>query len=119
VVADAVAEGLIARAAAAQTDEKPEPGALGSDEPLADWERELLQGEKVLTEDTEVAIDLTPAPEAAAADAAPAAEASAVEAPAAETVPAAEAPVAEAPVAEAPTAEAPAADAAPEATPEA
>jgi small subunit ribosomal protein S2 len=45
VVADAVAEGLIARAAAGQADEKPEPGALGSDEPLADWERELLQGQ--------------------------------------------------------------------------
>jgi small subunit ribosomal protein S2 len=45
VVADAVAEGLMARAAAAQTDDKPEPGALGTDEPLADWERELLQGE--------------------------------------------------------------------------
>jgi small subunit ribosomal protein S2 len=47
VVADAVAEGLIARAAAGQADEKPEPGALGSDEPLADWERELLQGQDV------------------------------------------------------------------------
>jgi small subunit ribosomal protein S2 len=47
VVADAVAEGLIARAGAAQGEEKPEPGAgeLGADEPLADWERELLQGQ--------------------------------------------------------------------------
>jgi small subunit ribosomal protein S2 len=47
VVADAVAEGLIARAGAAQSDgdAKPEPtGELGADEPLADWERELLQG---------------------------------------------------------------------------
>src|SRR4051794_3749570 len=45
VIADAVAEGLIARAGAAQGEEKPEPGALGADEPLADWERELLQGD--------------------------------------------------------------------------
>ena len=44
VVADAVADGLIARAAAAESDEKPEPGTLGADEPLADWERELLEG---------------------------------------------------------------------------
>ena len=43
VVADAVAEGLMARAGVGQTDEKP--GAeLGGDEPLADWERELLSG---------------------------------------------------------------------------
>ena len=44
VIADAVADGLIARAGAAQGEEKPEPGALGADEPLADWEKELLQG---------------------------------------------------------------------------
>src|SRR6476620_2195873 len=44
VIADAVAEGLIARAGASQGEEKPEPGTLGADEPLADWERELLQG---------------------------------------------------------------------------
>ena len=43
VVADAVAEGLVARAGAAAGEEKPEPGALGADEPLAEWERELLQ----------------------------------------------------------------------------
>jgi small subunit ribosomal protein S2 len=108
-----VAEGLIQRAAAAAGDEKPEPGVVGSDEPLADWERELLQGEKVLDEDTTVAIDLTPAAET------PAAQAPAAEAPAAEA-PAAEAPAAEAPVADAPAAEAAeAAEAAPEATPEA
>jgi small subunit ribosomal protein S2 len=45
VVADAVAEGLIARAGAAQGEEKPEAAAPGADEPLADWERELLQGQ--------------------------------------------------------------------------
>jgi small subunit ribosomal protein S2 len=75
VIADAVAEGLIARSGAATGDAKVEPGA---DQPLADWERELLEGEKK------------------ADDAAPAAEAPAAEAPAAEA-PAAEAPAAEAP----------------------
>jgi len=83
VIADAVAEGLMSRAGAKGGDEKPEAGQLAVDEPLAEWERELLAGK------TE-----TPA--------APAAEA-----------PAAEAPAAEAPAAEAPAAEAPAADAAP------
>ena len=46
VVADAVAEGLMARAglaANAGRDEKPEPGVLATDEPLADWETELLR----------------------------------------------------------------------------
>ena len=44
VVADAVAEGLIARAGAAGTDEKPVGDRVASEEPLAEWERELLQG---------------------------------------------------------------------------
>jgi small subunit ribosomal protein S2 len=46
VIADAVADGLIARSgrgAGRAADEKPEPGAVGADEPLAEWERELLQ----------------------------------------------------------------------------
>jgi small subunit ribosomal protein S2 len=42
VVADAVAEGLIARSGA-KTAEGAEAG-IGSDEPLADWERDLLEG---------------------------------------------------------------------------
>jgi small subunit ribosomal protein S2 len=45
VVADAVADGLMSRAAAAANagrDEKPEPGVLAGDEPLSEWERELL-----------------------------------------------------------------------------
>jgi small subunit ribosomal protein S2 len=50
VVADAVADGLMARVAARQAEGKAADGAeaavpgseLGSDEPLADWERELL-----------------------------------------------------------------------------
>src|SRR5580704_13169260 len=44
VVADAVAEGLIARAGASGTDEKPAGSPIGTEEPLAAWERELLQG---------------------------------------------------------------------------
>jgi small subunit ribosomal protein S2 len=48
VVADAVADGLIARAgAAANGEEKPAPpadGVLGAEEPLAEWERALLEG---------------------------------------------------------------------------
>ncbi|MET0524382.1 MAG: 30S ribosomal protein S2 [Nocardioides sp.] len=90
VVADAVAEGLIARSGA-KTGEG-EAAAPGAEEPLAEWERELLGG-----------------------DEAPATEATAPEAPAAADAPAAEAPVAETPAAEAETpaaeAEAPAAEA--------
>ena len=44
VVADAVAEGLIARAGASSSDEKPAVGQVGVQEPLAEWERELLVG---------------------------------------------------------------------------
>jgi small subunit ribosomal protein S2 len=79
VVADAVAEGLIARNAKATGNEE------AAAEPLAEWERELLEGDK-----------------------APAAEAPVAEAPVAE------APVAEAPVAEAAVEEAPATEAATE-----
>lgn len=45
VVADAVADGLIARAGAStDTEQKPETAeAVAADEPLADWERELLE----------------------------------------------------------------------------
>ena len=47
VVADAVADGLIARAGAAAADTKPAPEGgegVGAAEPLAEWERELLEG---------------------------------------------------------------------------
>ncbi|WP_213454552.1 30S ribosomal protein S2 [Rhizomonospora bruguierae] len=47
VVAAAVADGLIARSGKAQrggAEEKPQPGAVASGEPLAEWERELLEG---------------------------------------------------------------------------
>src|SRR5438105_50210 len=40
----AVNEGLIARAGASSGDEKPAGDRLGTEEPLAEWERELLQG---------------------------------------------------------------------------
>ena len=44
VVADAVADGLMARGAAAESDDKPSPvGELGVEEPLAEWERDLLE----------------------------------------------------------------------------
>ena len=46
VVADAVAEGLIARAGAAGGDEKPAGSQIGTEEPLAEWERELLVGSR-------------------------------------------------------------------------
>jgi small subunit ribosomal protein S2 len=48
VVADAVADGLIARAGAAAGEEKPAADVssadIGVEEPLAEWERELLEG---------------------------------------------------------------------------
>src|SRR6266571_2219438 len=44
VVADAVADGLMARGGEADGEEKPSPtGELGTEEPLAEWERELLE----------------------------------------------------------------------------
>ncbi|MCO6011103.1 30S ribosomal protein S2 [Actinoallomurus purpureus] len=96
VVADAVADGLMARAGAAPSgDEKP--AAVGAEEPLPEWERELLQSKKE------------------SGDAAEAAPEAPVEAPQAEA-PQAEAAQVEAAQVEAPQAEAPQAEA-PEATP--
>jgi small subunit ribosomal protein S2 len=46
VVADAVADGLMARSRGASGDE----GQVASDEPLAEWERELLAGDATATE---------------------------------------------------------------------
>ncbi|MFJ3717767.1 30S ribosomal protein S2 [Streptomyces sp. NPDC090057] len=92
VIADAVAEGLISRSRVATGDK----GEKAAGEPLAEWERDLLEGEKK-------------ADEAPAAEAEKPAEAPAAEAPAAEAEKPAEAPAAEA---EKP-AEAPAAEAAP------
>ncbi|MGN0065959.1 MAG: 30S ribosomal protein S2 [Nocardioides sp.] len=80
VVADAVAEGLIARSGG-----KAEATAA---EPLAEWERELLEGEgeKAAEAPAEAAAEETPAEEAPAAEETPAEEA-----PVAEEAPAAEA----------------------------
>ena len=98
VVADAVADGLISRAGAATSgDEKP---PVGAEEPLAEWERELLQKKDDADAAPEAAAAETAAPEAAAPEATEATEAApetATEAPAAtpeateEAAPAAEA----------------------------
>ncbi|WP_330298813.1 30S ribosomal protein S2 [Streptomyces sp. NBC_00503] len=91
VIADAVAEGLIARSGAATGDSKP--GEKAAAEPLAEWERDLLEGDKKADDaeaaPAEAAVE-TPAVEVEAdAEAAPAAEAevvaeAVVEAPAAD-----------------------------------
>jgi small subunit ribosomal protein S2 len=128
VVADAVAEGLMARAAARGGGEAAAEGVVAVDEPMAEWERELLAGADASEAPAEAApaveadappaddalavLDTeSPAAPAAAADAAPAeeadAEAPAAEAPAADAAPADEAPAADA----APATEAPAAKA--------
>jgi ribosomal protein S2 len=67
VVADAVAEGLIARAGAAGGDEKPAGSVPGAEEPLAEWERELLVGSQ---SPAATAVTLEAAAEVAAAEAA-------------------------------------------------
>ena len=89
VVADAVADGLMARGGEADSDDKPSPaGDLGTEEPLAEWERELL--ERKGADDGARA----PEPRAGADTTAAAAEAPVAEAPVAAAAPVAEAPVA-------------------------
>jgi small subunit ribosomal protein S2 len=114
VVADAVADGLMAREGQRTGDEAVVGAELGADEPLAEWEKELLAGSQQVSAAADAATAAEPveatAAEPAAADA-PAAEPS-VE-PAIDEgaeAPAAEAPVAEAPAADSDSAEAPAAD---------
>ena len=112
VIADAVADGLIARSGAKTGAD--DAASIGSDEPLADWERDLLQGqdgekvEKAAVAATggDTATEDTPAAEATGASAETA------EAKVAETE-------AQEPAAEAAPAEAAPAEAAPEAAPEA
>lgn len=82
VIADAVAEGLIARSGVATGDSKPGEKAAG--EPLAEWERDLLEGEKKADEAEKPA-------EAPAAEADKPAEAAADEAEKPAEAPAAEA----------------------------
>jgi small subunit ribosomal protein S2 len=106
VVADAVAEGLIARSGV-----KVEGAEAGAEEPLADWERELLGGEadQSAADATGASTEAVEAPEAGEVAEAPAAEET-TEAPAAEATSEALAEEAtEAPAAEATDAE-PAAD---------
>ncbi len=83
VVADAVADGLIARAGSADGEEKPSAdrpgGEVGSEEPLAEWERELAESGTAAQ------------PEGAAAEGATA-EGTATEAAPAESAPAESAP---------------------------
>jgi small subunit ribosomal protein S2 len=69
VVSDAVAEGLISRAGAATGDEKPVGSQPGSEEPLAEWERELLEGsaESPASRPGRDQPDTTPGPARAAA----------------------------------------------------
>jgi len=50
VVATAVADGLLARSGRSRGGEKPEPGVVGADEPLPEWERELLEEPKKAAE---------------------------------------------------------------------
>ena len=75
VVASAVAAGLIARSAkglrGGSAEAKPEPGAVAADEPLAEWERELLEGDKAKTEEA-AAVDAEATAEAPVEAAAPA-----------------------------------------------
>jgi small subunit ribosomal protein S2 len=70
VIADAVAEGLLARSGV-RTGEEPAGSELGADEPMAEWERELLGGTAGEAA-AAVAGAETPAPDASAAT--PAAE---------------------------------------------
>ncbi len=95
VIADAVADGLMSRAGARDSEGE---SAQVADEPLAEWERELLAGDAAATTETV-------APEAGETAAAPAPEAEATDAPT-DAAPADEAPVVEAPVTEAPVADA-------------
>jgi small subunit ribosomal protein S2 len=72
VVADAVAEGLIARGGS-KTGEEEAGSELGSDEPLAEWERELLE-KKDAEAKADAAAAASPAETAPVADAAPSTE---------------------------------------------
>ena len=95
VVADAVAEGLIARSGGKAGGDAP-----GAEEPLAEWERELLGGDaaEAAASATATPAAETPAAEATGASSEGASEPAApVETPAAETT---EAPAAEMPVTE-------------------
>ncbi len=79
VIADAVADGLMARAGASAADEKPAGTDLAADEPLPEWERELLGGADApaaepVPEAATVAAETTPEPAAEPAAAAESAD---------------------------------------------
>jgi small subunit ribosomal protein S2 len=68
VIASAVADGLIARAGSARGgEEKPQPGVVAADEPLPEWERELLVGDPQPASASAGATEAEPAPDAPAA----------------------------------------------------
>jgi small subunit ribosomal protein S2 len=74
VVADAVADGLISRAGASETDQKPSEDQFTatSDEPLPEWERDLLAGAAAPAEEVqESAVTSEADADAEIADAAP------------------------------------------------
>jgi small subunit ribosomal protein S2 len=77
VIADAVAEGLLARSGV-RTGEEPAGSELGADEPMPEWERELLGAAADQPADQPAAATsvapTAPAADSAAADPAPAAE---------------------------------------------
>ncbi|MFF3486397.1 30S ribosomal protein S2 [Streptomyces sp. NPDC002701] len=89
VIADAVAEGLIARSGAGKAAE----GDKAAGEPLAAWERDLLEGGEKKADETAAEVPAADAPAAEAETPAAEAEAPAAdaEAPAADEAPAAEA----------------------------
>jgi small subunit ribosomal protein S2 len=78
VVAEAAAAGLMARSSrnGASADSKPEPGVVATDEPLAEWEKELLAGSENATA-TAAAADATEEAAASEVTEAPAEQATA------------------------------------------
>ena len=105
VVADAVADGLMAREGQRTGDEAVVGAELGAGEPLAEWEKELLAGSQQAGAAAEAATAAEPA--AVEGTEAPATEATATESAA---VGGTEAPATEASAPEAPGTEAPAAE---------
>jgi small subunit ribosomal protein S2 len=67
VVADAVADGLIARSGGGAKDGEEATAGIGADEPLPDWERDLLEGQAdtaaVSATGGDAAVEATPATE--------------------------------------------------------
>jgi small subunit ribosomal protein S2 len=78
VVADAVADGLIARSGSADSDVKPGDDQFTSEEPLAEWERDILEGTGTTAVPEEAAVTDEAAVEAAVTEEAAVPEATAV-----------------------------------------